>query len=184
MRQLLPTLSFLFLVATVSVAQEPLQPPELKVGAPAPDFALPYATKDTIVLNAPVSLSELIGKRNIVLAFYPADWSEGCTKEMCTLRDEFADLENLDAEILPISGDYVFSHKEWAKYHRLPFKLLSDHDHAVAKKYHSYNDMTGWNRRTVYVIDKTGRIAYMNLKYDVRTPDSFSKLKEVLSTLK
>jgi len=184
MKLALAVICVLTVLVRVSLSQNAESPGILKIGDPAPDFALPYATKDTIVLNAPLRLSELIGKRNIVLAFYPADWSEGCTKEMCTLRDEFADLEKLDAEILPISGDYVFSHKEWANHHRLPFKLLSDHDHAVARKYHSYNDMTGWNRRTVYVIDRAGKIAYVNLKYDVRTPDAFSKLKEVLSTLK
>jgi peroxiredoxin len=156
----------------------------LKVGDPAPDFALPYATKDTIVFTPPLKLSDEVGKKNIVLAFYPADWSGGCTKEMCTIRDEFSDLQKLNAEILPISGDYVYAHQQWAKSQHFPFRLLSDHTHEVAKMYGSYNSMSGFNKRTVYVIDKNGKIAYINLQYDVRTPDDFRQLKEVLASLK
>ncbi len=63
----------------------------LNVGDAAPDFTLPYATKDS-VSRSPVSLSDLVGKRTIVVAFYPADWSTGCTKEVCTMRDNFGAL--------------------------------------------------------------------------------------------
>jgi len=73
------------------------------VGDPAPDFALPYATRDSVA-SEDLKLSSLFGKRNIILAFYPADWSGGCTKEMCTMRDNFNALAGLNAEILPISG--------------------------------------------------------------------------------
>jgi len=184
MRQLVLAVVLAILFFADSVAQQSQTTSTLKVGDPAPHFALPYATKDTLVLEPPLKLSDLIGKRNIVLAFYPADWSGGCTKEMCTIRDDFSNLEKLNAEILPISGDYVFTHQEWAKHHNLPFKLLSDHSHVVAKKYDSYNDLYGWNKRTVYVVDKTGKIAYMNLQYNVRTPADFQKLKEVLASLK
>ncbi len=155
----------------------------LKVGDKAPDFKLPYATKDTIVF-AGVRLYDLIGKKNIILAFYPADWSGGCTTQMCTFRDNFVELSNLDAEVLGISGDYVFSHREWAKSLNLPFKLLSDHKHEVAKLYNSYDENSGYNRRTVFVIDKKGSIAYINWKYDVRDPKHFEELQRVLASLK
>ena len=155
---------------------------ELKVGDPAPDFALPYATKDSVAENS-LRLSELIGKKNIVLAFYPADWSSGCTKELCTMRDNFAQLSSLDAEILPISGDYEFAHHEWAKQQNFQFKLVSDHLHKVAQRYMSYNDGYGWNKRTVYVIDRHGKIAYIDLEYNVRTMDSFNELQEALKKL-
>jgi peroxiredoxin len=178
------TIAMIFFFLGSVIAHEKKNSTSLNVGDTAPDFALPYATKDTIIFTPPLKLSELVGKRNIVLAFYPADWSGGCTKEVCTLRDNFGELEKLDAEILPISGDYVYSHKEWAKYHNLPFKLLSDHDHTVAKMYDSYNEVAGYNKRTVYVIDKSGKIAYMNLQYNVRTPDDFEKLQSILASLK
>jgi peroxiredoxin len=184
MRRLSLALVLVFLFSIGSFSEQPQTRSALKVGDPAPDFALPYATKDTIVFAPPLKLSSEIGKQNIVLAFYPADWSGGCTKEMCTIRDDFGNLEKLDAEVLPISGDYVFAHHEWAKYQHLQFKLLSDHKHEVAKEYDSYNDVSGFNNRTVYVIDKAGKIAYENLHYDVRTPDDFQKLKAVLASLK
>jgi peroxiredoxin len=182
LKYLICVLCSIFLFVGACVAQDSVSDPALKVGDRAPDFALPYATKDTIVFT-PLKLSNEIGKRNIVLAFYPADWSGGCTKEMCTIRDDFGNLEKLNAEVLPISGDYVFTHHEWAKYQHLQFKLLSDHKHEVAKEYDSYNSVSGFNNRTVYVIDKSGKIAYINLHYNVGTPADFQKLKDVLASL-
>jgi glutaredoxin-dependent peroxiredoxin len=153
------------------------------VGDPAPDFTLPYATKDSVA-SEELKLSSLFGKRNIILAFYPADWSGGCTKEMCTMRDNFNALASLNAEVLPISGDYEYSHHEWAKFHTLPFKLVSDHSHRIARIYGSYNEERGFDSRTVYVIDKAGKIAYIDLKYSSRDMSSFEKLKTALREIK
>jgi peroxiredoxin Q/BCP len=151
----------------------------LRVGDKAPDFTLPFATKDS-VWTAPITLSSEIGQRSIVIAFYPADWSGGCTKEVCTLRDNFASLGAVNADVIGISGDYVFSHHEWAKFHNLPFRLASDHSHAVAKRYGSYNEAYGFNRRTVFVVNKTGKIAYEDLAYSPRDSVSFGKLQAAL----
>jgi peroxiredoxin len=155
---------------------------ELKVGDPAPDFSLPYATKDSVAEDS-LRLLSLVGKKNIVLAFYPADWSGGCTKEMCTMRDNFTELSGLNAEILPISGDYQFAHHEWAKSQNFPFKMVSDHLHKIARVYNSYTEGYNWNKRTVYVIDKHGNIAYIDLAYKARDTNSFEKLKEALKNL-
>ena len=154
----------------------------LRVGDPAPDFALPFATKDSVCAEK-LQLSALFGKQKIVLAFYPADWSGGCTKEMCAMRDNFSDLATLDAVVLPISGDYEYSHHEWAKFHNLPFRLLADHSHAVSRMYNSFNQESGFDNRTVYVIDRQGKIAYVDPKYTVRDMNSFEKLKEALKGL-
>lgn len=180
-------LLFLFLMTTsLLVAQSPPSPaqtpPALEVGQPAPDFALLYATRDSIY-RTPLKLSDFAGKRNVILAFYPADWSSGCTKEVCSMRDDFGNLDKLNAEILAISGDYVYSHFEWAKHHNLPFKLVSDHLHDVAKTYASYNEKYGMNRRTVFVIDKSGKIAYVKIPYSVADEEDFKRLKEVLGKL-
>ena len=150
-----------------------------KVGDAAPDFLLPYATRDSVAADS-LRLSALVGKRNIVLAFYPADWSGGCTREVCTLRDNFTSLGAVNADVIGISGDYVFSHYEWAKFHKLPFRLASDHDHAVAKRYESFNAAYGFNRRTVFVVDKKGKIAYADLAYSSRDSVSFNKLQTAL----
>jgi peroxiredoxin len=154
----------------------------LKVGDKAPDFSLTYASKDTIIES--VKLSDVIGTTNIILAFYPADWSGGCTKEMCTMRDNFSALSDLGATVYGISGDYEYSHREWAKHHNLQFGLLSDHSHDVAKTYSSYNPGSGFNRRTVYVIDRKGIISYIDLAYRSGTSESFEKLKAALAAMK
>jgi peroxiredoxin len=177
MRKNIWVMTLALLLGSSLFADEPL-----RVGDTAPMFTLSYATKDTIVNNG-FSLASSIGKNYIILAFYPADWSGGCTKEMCTMRDSFTELSNLGAEVYGISGDYVWSHREWAKHLELQFPLLSDHDHAVAKAYQSYNGETGYNKRTVFVIDKKGKIAYMDLEYKAGTPESFNKLTTALSKL-
>jgi peroxiredoxin len=129
-----------------------------------------------------MSLSSQKGK-NVILAFYPADWSSGCTKEVCTFRDTFAELSNLDATVLGISGDYVFSHHEWAKHHNLQFPLLSDHDHAVARAYGSYSEANGFNKRTVFLVDKKGVVRYANLEFKAGEAKDYDALREALAKL-
>jgi peroxiredoxin Q/BCP len=174
---------FGLLIAVVAGADPTTPPAVLKVGDAAPDFSLPYATRDSVA-SADLKLSSLFGKGNIVLAFYPADWSGGCTKEVCMMRDNFSSLGALNAQVLGLSGDYVFSHYEWAKHHNLPFALVSDHKHDVAKMYGSYHEPSGHDRRTVYVIDKAGKIAYMDLAYSSRDSVSFGKLQDALKGMK
>ena len=152
---------------------------QLRVGDRAPEFTLPAATRDTI-LHAGIALADARAKGKVILAFYPANWSGGCTKEMCTMRDGFSELASLEATIFGISGDYVYSHREWAKQLDLPFTLLSDHDHAVAKQYASYNPERGYNRRTVFVVDRDGTIAYVDMEYKVSSPESFDRLRSAL----
>jgi peroxiredoxin len=156
-----------------------------KTGEAAPDFKLPYATQEKIVMKPEeqMSLSSLRGK-NVILAFYPADWSGGCTTEVCTLRDTFAELSKLNAMVLAISGDYVFSHQEWAKHHNLQFPLLSDHDHHVAKMYDSYMEGVGFNKRTIYLIDKDGVVRYVNLAFKAGDKKDYDALRAELEKLK
>lgn len=156
-----------------------------KTGEAAPDFRLPYATLEKIYLKPEeyLALSAMRGK-NVILAFYPADWSGGCTKEVCTLRDTFAELAKLNAVVLGISGDYVFSHHEWAKFHKLQFPLLSDHDHKVARLYGSFNEAVGYNKRTVFLIDKDGVVRYSNLEFKAGDINDYKRLREELAKLK
>jgi len=180
-RQMKTLLMALLIVAAATTVSAD-EPAPLHVGDLAPAFALPYATRDSVARDT-LTLAALAGKRNVVLAFYPADWSGGCTREVCTMRDNFAALGALNADVVGISGDYVFSHYEWAKFHNLPFRLASDHRHEIAKRYGSYNEANGYNRRTVYVVGAGGRIAYMDLAYSSRDSVSFGKLQEALKGL-
>jgi len=169
-----------FIVTTFIWSMTFAQGPAL--GEMAPDFSLRYATKDSIA-SSPLILSKETGKNVVILAFYPADWSSGCTKEVCALRDDFGNLRKLNADVLGASGDYVYSHFEWAKHHELPFRLLSDHNHAVATAYASFNESTGYNRRTVFVIDRAGKLAYADLEYSVRDSQDFDRLKQAVAEL-
>lgn len=156
-----------------------------KVGEAAPDFKLPYATQEKLFMKPEeqMTLSGLRGK-NVILAFYPADWSGGCTTEVCTFRDTFMEFGKFNAMVLGISGDYVFSHQEWAKHHKLPFPLLSDHDHRVAKAYDSYMEQYGFNKRTVYLIDKEGVVRYVNLAFKAGDKKDYDALRAELEKLK
>jgi peroxiredoxin len=180
------TLRIIFIIFLLSLGYNPVfnSAPEdhLAIGALAPDFTLPFATKAEIIWDG-ITLSEIIGESNIILAFYPANWSGGCTQQLCNFRDNFSYLQELDATILAISGDYVFSHHEWAKQQKFPFKLLSDHLHEVGKIYESYNPERGFNKRTVFIIDKNGRIAYKNMSYSVSDESHFDAVKEALRQL-
>jgi peroxiredoxin len=176
-------LLFLIGAATIRLAAGDGTSRPLSVGDRAPDFALPFATADSIS-SSPLRLSELVGSKLVVLAFYPADWSGGCTKEVCTFRDNFAALTDAQVEIVGISGDYVFSHRAWAEHHQLPFKLASDYKHDVARQYGSFNEESGLNRRTVYVIDTAGTIAYIDLAYSTKDLSSFEKLKAAIESIR
>jgi peroxiredoxin len=153
------------------------------VGQPAPDFTLGYATADTIMAKG-VPLSEAVENGPVLLAFYPADWSPGCTKEVCTFRDSFKDLGDLGVTVWGISGDNIFAHHAWAKSENLPFRLLSDVKHDVARAYGSFNPDTGFNRRTVFVVGRDGRIAYEDLDYSVADQKDFQALREALAGIK
>ena len=162
----------------------PAFPAAPKVGEAAPDFKLPYATQEKIFMKPEdqLSLASLRGK-TVILAFYPADFSGGCTTEVCALRDSFIELGKLNATVLGISGDYVFSHQAWAKEHNLPFALASDHNHAVAKAYDSYREDVGFNKRTVYLIDKNGVIRYVNLAFKPDAKADYDALRAEVEKL-
>jgi peroxiredoxin len=170
MRFLFLLLSALSLFPGSSPAQGP-QP-----GGPAPGFSLRGASRDSIS-SRPFALADHRGRDKVILAFYPADWSSGCTKEMCTLRDNFSALAELGAVVYGVSGDYVYSHHAWAKDLGLPFVLLSDHDHRVAAAYDSYDPARGMNRRSLYLVDTSGAVAYVDPAYKVSDPAAFERLR-------
>jgi peroxiredoxin len=175
--------SFVLSLILCGAASCALAADSLRVGDPAPEFALPWASMDS-VSSVGLPLREILQHGAALLAFYPADWSGGCTREMCAMRDNFSSFGTLGVAVYGISGDYVHSHREWAKSLNLPFVLLSDHDHAVARLYESYNTTTGYNKRTVFLIDQHGKIAYLDRSYKVNSPDSFENLIIAVKSLR
>lgn len=134
----------------------------LKVGDMAPDFALPSTqSKD------PVSLSSFRGKKNVVLAFFPAAFTGGCTKEMQTYQLGVAKFEGADTQVFGVSTDFTASQRAFAESLKLSFPLLSDFmDRKVAKEYGVLMPERGLAKRVTFVIDKTGKIAHMEANND------------------
>jgi peroxiredoxin Q/BCP len=127
----------------------------VKVGDKAPDFTLPSQMGDN------VTLSEFLGKKNMVLYFYPKDETVGCTKEACSFRDSYEELTNLGAEVLGVSGQSVESHKSFASHYGLPFILLADVENKVRKLYDVPATMGFLPGRVTYIIDRKGVVRHI-----------------------
>ncbi len=128
---------------------------EVKVGDKAPDFTLPSQMGDN------VTLSEFLGKKAVVLYFYPKDESAGCTREACLFRDSYDVFTDLGAEVLGVSSQSVESHKSFATHHGLPFLLLSDADGKVRQLYGVPATMGVIPGRMTFVIDKKGVVRHV-----------------------
>jgi peroxiredoxin Q/BCP len=116
------------------------------------DVPPPFALQDSE--GATVSLADLAG-RHVVLYFYPADDTPGCTKEACAFRDAWDQLRDLGAVVLGVSADDAASHRRFAAKYRLPFTLLSDPEHRVMRMYGAYGEKTLYGRKVVGVIRST-----------------------------
>ena len=104
--------------------------------------------------GASVSLADLAG-RHVVLYFYPADDTPGCTKEACAFRDAWDELRELGAVVLGVSADDAESHRRFAAKYRLPFTLLSDPEHRVMRMYGAYGEKTLYGKKVIGVIRST-----------------------------
>lgn len=146
--------------------------PVLAVGAQAPDFAVLGTNDQTNRLSA------LKGKW-VVLYFYPKAFTPGCTAEACSLRDGYADIQQLGAVILGVSLDGVARLKSFKEKHRLPFDLLSDEDKSVSRAYNVLGFGGLFAERKTFVIDPRGMIAHVFESVNTRAHD-----KEVAAVLK
>ena len=127
----------------------------VKVGDKAPDFTLPSQMGDN------VTLSEFLGKKNIVLFFYPKDESQGCTREACKFRDSYDILTSLGAEVIGVSSQSVESHKSFATHHGLQFILLSDEGNKVRELYGVPSTLGILPGRVTYISDKKSIVRHI-----------------------
>ncbi len=128
---------------------------KLTIGDQAPDFEL--LSQDA----TPVRLSTYLGKKNVVLYFYPKDETPGCTKEACGFRDNYEEFVDADTEVIGISSDSVDSHKLFQLSRRLPFQLLSDPQSHVRKMYGVSRSFLGLiPGRETFIIDKAGIVRH------------------------
>ena len=127
----------------------------IKVGDRVPDFSLPSQTGTT------VNISDLIGKKFLVIYFYPKDDTPGCTAESCAFRDSYEVFTDAGAEVIGISADSPQSHQQFAQKYNLPFTLLSDSNNRVRKLFGVPATLFVLPGRVTYIIDKEGIV---NLK--------------------
>jgi peroxiredoxin len=142
----------------------------IAVGQKAPDFTLKDQNQKDI------KLSDFQGK-NVVLAFYPLDWSPVCSNEHACFTNDLKDFENLNAQVLGISVDSVWSHKAFAEKLGIRYPLLADfHPRgAVASQFGLYLADKGITNRATVIVDKHGVVRYVQV-YDIPTQRSNADL--------
>jgi peroxiredoxin len=153
----------------------------VEVGDAAPDFSLPDQDRQVH------KLSEFRGG-NVLLAFYPGAFTGGCTREVCSLRDNMATLNGMQARVLGVSVDPPFAQKAWADQNQLNFSLLSDYKRETVTAYDvavpDFLGMEGYTaaRRSIFLIDKDGTVRYKWLAERDPIPP-YDEISSVLKSL-
>ena len=128
----------------------------IKIGDKIPYFTLPDQTEEMF------DIGSILGKKNLVIYFYPKDETSGCTKEACSFRDQYEDFKDYGAEVIGISSDSVNSHKKFAQKNNLNFILLSDRGGVVRKLFGVPTNFLGLVQgKVTYVIDKNGKVVHI-----------------------
>lgn len=129
----------------------------IKIGQKAPDFTLPDSN------GKKVKLSSYKNKKNVVLIMYPGDDTPGCTKQLCSVRDNFEDFKYEDTVVLGINHADADSHQKFIKKYGLKNPLLVDKGRKIIKKYEAIKLFFGneSTKRSVFIIDKLGLIRYI-----------------------
>lgn len=159
----------------------PSKPKVPAVGDKAPDFELDAHPEGRI------GLKQFLGKKNVVLYFYPRDNTPGCTREACAFRDEIATFDKRKTAVLGVSTDSAASHAKFAEKFELPFPLLSDTEHKVCEKYGVWVEKNNYGKkymglqRATFLIDKKGKIAAVWPK--VKVDGHVDEVKEALAEL-
>jgi glutaredoxin-dependent peroxiredoxin len=151
----------------------------LNIGDTAPDFKLFSSDKNE------VSLSDHKGK-NVVVLFFPLAFTGVCTTELCTLRDDIGSYANLNAEVIAISVDSLFTLEKYKAEQKLPFTLLSDFNKETSAAYGSLYEnfvlgMKGVSKRSAFVVDTQGKIKYAEVLDDAGQIPNFDNVKAALA---
>jgi peroxiredoxin Q/BCP len=131
-----------------------------------------------------IDMAEHIGKKVLVIYFYPKDFTSGCTMEAHAFREMHEEFQKEGAEVFGISGDSVESHKKFALEHELPFTLLSDPGNKVRDMFGAYG-LAHVVGRVTYVVDKNGIIRMVfstNFQPKQHVEESIKKVKELSKT--
>ncbi len=149
------------------------------VGEAAPDFTLQDQH------GKPVTLSQFVGSKNVVLVFYPFAFSRVCTSELTEIRDNREDLVDESTALLAISCDHMFSLREYAERDRLDFPLLSDFwPHGkVSRDYGIFNEETGASGRATFIVDRAGVVRWQ-VENEIPKARDLDEYRAVLADLR
>jgi peroxiredoxin Q/BCP len=154
----------------------------LAIGQTAPDFEV-VGLQDG--QQRPLKLSDFRGRKNVVLYFYPRDFTPVCTKEACGFRDLYDELVSSDTEVIGVSVDDDASHARFATKYGVKFPLVADPDRTLAKRYEATSflrNLLGSTRRVTYLIDKKGSIAAV-FESELRASQHFDGVKAALARI-
>jgi len=154
---------------------------DVRVGEKAPNFTLRNSDKGE------VSLNDYRGK-NVVLLFFPLAFTGVCTTELCTMRDDIGTYEKLNAEVLAVSVDSLFTLEQFKKAEKFNFQMLSDFNKSVSRAYGSLYedfvlDMKGVSKRSAFVIDKEGVVRYAEVLESAGDLPNFEAVQNTLNSL-
>jgi mycoredoxin-dependent peroxiredoxin len=151
----------------------------IAVGQTAPEFTL----KDQSM--AEVKLADFRGKKNVVIMFYPLDWSPVCTNEHACVVNDMKKFDTLDAQVLGLSVDSAWSHKAYAEKMGIKYPLLADFNPrgAVAAQFGVYLADKGITGRAIAIVDKGGKIAWFK-NYDIPVVPDINEVAQALAGIK
>lgn len=151
----------------------------LSVGQTAPDFTLKDQNQKE------VRLSDFAGKKRVVLVFYPLDWSPVCTNEHACFVNDMKNFDTLDAEVLGVSVDSVWSHKAYADKMGIKYSLLADFQPrgAMAEQYGVFLPEKGITGRAIFIVDKHGKVAWAK-NYDIPVVPDIKEVAAALASVK
>jgi peroxiredoxin len=154
---------------------------KIEIGQQAPDFTLYNSEKEQITLS---------GQRgkNVLLLFFPLAFTNTCTEELCSVRDNIVFYNNSNAEVFGISVDALQTLAKYKEDQRLNFTLLSDFNKEVSTLYGSLYEMFGYNmkgvsKRSAFVIDKEGIVRYAEVLENAGQVPDFAAIQQVLAGL-
>lgn len=153
---------------------------KLKIGDIAPDFTLKNSEGEEMLL------SDFKGKPALIL-FFPLAFTGVCTKELCSVRDSIAVYESLNTQVLAISVDSFFTLQKFKDEQKLNFPLLSDFNKEVSEAYGALYEeffaMKGVSKRSAFVVDENGKIAYAEVLEKASDLPDFNAIKEVIEKI-
>jgi mycoredoxin-dependent peroxiredoxin len=162
----------------------PPPPPSVKVGDAAPDFSLEWfapAGEAGKFNREQIKLSSFKGKQNVVIAFFPAAFSPGCTSEMQKYQASSGQFTAANTVILGVSVDSSWANKAFREQIGASFPILSDWKKDTSRQYGLLNENTGFARRATFVVDKQGIVQKVDIDREALDPSGVVGMCEKLS---